>query len=31
LSDIKSLIALFDGDRSPSVRWNIKFLAQRIP
>jgi hypothetical protein len=31
LSNIKSLMALFDSDRSPSVRWNIKFLARRIP
>jgi hypothetical protein len=29
LTDIKQLMTLFDSDRSPSVRWNIEYLAQR--
>jgi hypothetical protein len=28
LSNIKSLMALFDSDGSPSVRWNIEYLAR---
>jgi hypothetical protein len=30
LSDIKPLMALFDSDKSPSVRWNIEYLARTI-
>lgn len=30
LSNIKSLMTLFDSDRSPSVRWNIEYLARTI-
>jgi hypothetical protein len=29
LTNIKQLMALFDSDRSPSVRWDIEYLAQR--
>jgi hypothetical protein len=29
LSDIKPLMTLFGSDRSPSVRWNIEYLARR--
>jgi hypothetical protein len=29
LTDIKQLMTLFDSDRSPSVRWDIEYLAQR--
>jgi len=29
LTDVKQLMTLFDGDRNPSVRWNIEYLARR--
>jgi len=29
LTNIRSFMTLFDGEKSPSVRWNIEYLAQR--
>jgi hypothetical protein len=29
LTNIRSFMTLFDGEKNPSVRWNIEYLAQR--